>query len=53
MLLISRLEWDYAYGETYIQSFILKPNHVCEGLIFKIIIQGVIIVHVHTMFLKK
>lgn len=45
-----KIRMRYAYGENYVQPPMLELNCVCGNLIFRIVIQGVIIGHVHIMF---
>lgn len=45
-----KIRMRYAYRENYVQPPMLEPNCECGDLIFKIVIQGVIIGHVHIMF---
>lgn len=45
-----KIRMRYAYRENYVQPPMLEPNCVCGDLIFRIVIQGVIIDHVQIMF---
>lgn len=45
-----KIRMRHAYRENYVQPPMLEADCVCRDLIFRIVIQGVIIGHVHRMF---